>query len=47
VIDEWDALMKQQYELMTKRELGQALQDKERKRQYHEYLDLQLREKQR
>lgn len=47
VIDEWDALMKQQYDLMTKRELGQALQDRERKKQYHDYLDFQQKEKQR
>ncbi|CDW79439.1 UNKNOWN [Stylonychia lemnae] len=47
VIDEWDALMKQQYDLMTKREQNQALMDKERKKQYHDYLDWQLKEKQR
>ena len=45
VIDEWDALMKQQYNLMTKREINEQMMDKEKKRQYHEYLDWQTKEK--
>ena len=39
VVDEWDALMKQQYYLMCKRADQNNQMDKEKKKQYHEYLD--------
>ena len=34
VIDEWDALMKQQYNQMSKNEMNKHMMDKEKKRNY-------------